>query len=477
MNKNFEKFKPNILVIGDLMIDNYLWGDSNRISPEAPVQIVDIKKESQILGGAGNVVNNLQSLNADVSVMSIIGNCRISEELKSLFKKNHISTEFLFSEKERITSKKTRLVSARQQVVRFDIDCNKDIKSSSEKKLLDAFQSVVQLYDAIILSDYGKGVLTNSLTRNIIRSAGKLNIPVLVDPKGSDYSKYSGAYLLTPNRKEASEATNIDLVDDASVDLALKKLKEDFSLRYSLITLSEDGIVLYDNKKQHFPTLAQEVYDVTGAGDTVIASLGFAISCKLNISEAVKFANTAAGIVVGKIGSATVSLEEVIKFKYNNVTSKNSSKDCIKSFDDILDICKEAKSQNKRIVFTNGCFDILHSGHVQYLEKSKEFGDILIVGINSDSSVRTLKGSSRPINNQDDRAGIIGSLKPVDYVVIFNEETPLKLIEIIKPNILVKGGDYKNQSIVGSEIADEVKIVDFLSGKSTTNIIEKIIGK
>jgi D-beta-D-heptose 7-phosphate kinase/D-beta-D-heptose 1-phosphate adenosyltransferase len=463
---------PKILVLGDLIIDDYLWGSSERISPEAPVQIVNISKKSTVLGGAGNVVKNLNALGAEVDIISVIGDCKVSIEVKNLLSQINVKTSNLVTEKNRITSKKSRVISSNQQVIRYDFESINEINSQSQKIILDKFNQMIINYDIVLLSDYGKGLLTKELTQSLIKIAKKYKKKVLIDPKGQDYSKYNGAFLLTPNMKEASESTHIDIKDTESLFKAITHLKKQCNLKISLITMSDQGVAVFDKKLRIHPTSALEVFDVTGAGDTVLASLGFALSCDSNIDDAVKFANLASGIVVGKVGSASATINEILK--YESSLNQSSSSQHIKTFKEIAAIADELKNKNKKIIFTNGCFDILHIGHVQYLEKAKSFGDILIIGLNSDLSVKNLKGKNRPINSQSDRAYILAALEVVDYVVIFDEDTPLKLIELIKPDILVKGSDYKGKEVIGSEIAKELRLVEFIQNSSTSEIIKKI---
>jgi len=465
--------KPNILVIGDLMIDHYLWGNVNRISPEAPVQVVEVEKETTVLGGAGNVVNNLVALGADVMVMSVVGEDKNGDEITQMLESIKVK-HYLICDKNRKTTKKSRIIASHQQVVRYDHESKEDISAESEALLTTGLLNIIEEFDVVLVSDYGKGVITDSLMGKINFCASGNDVKVLVDPKGDDYSKYIGSYLLTPNKKEAQIATKMEINDDASLKVALKKLHNTACLQVPMITLSEDGIAILDENNNVIkkPTVAREVYDVTGAGDTVLASLGYCLAKDDNIVEAMEFANLAAGVVVGKIGSATATLEEIEEYKSS--LHKSSIESHIKTFKEIENTVERLKKQNKKIVFTNGCFDILHKGHVQYLDKAKSFGDVLILGLNSDSSVKALKGDNRPINTQDDRAYILAALESVDYVVIFDDNTPLSLIQIVQPDILVKGGDYEGKEVVGSDIAKEVKLVQFVDGKSTTKTIEKI---
>ncbi len=471
MIASLQKAHPRILVIGDLMIDHYLWGSCERISPEAPVQVVAVQKETTVLGGAGNVVNNLVSLGAKVSVASVIGDDENGVELQTMLEEIAVDTKNIIRQSGRKTSKKSRIIASNQQIVRYDQESKEDVSSQASQKLIKSIENELESYDAIILSDYGKGVLTEEFTKYIIAMANAKSKKVFVDPKGEDYTKYSGAYTLTPNKKEASLATKIE-IDEDSLQEALLKLKSTCKLTLSLITLSEDGIAVYDDTLKRFPTVAKEVYDVTGAGDTVIASLAFAIASNKTIDEACVFANLAAGVVVGKIGSATVTIDEIEE--YESTLHKSMSESHIKTFEEIDRLVQRYKAQNKKIVFTNGCFDILHVGHVKYLQEAKSFGDVLIVGLNSDASVRRLKGKNRPVNTAEDRAYLLAALEAVDFVVPFEDDTPYDLIKMIAPDVLVKGGDYEGKEVVGTEFSKELKLVQFVDGKSTTRTIQKI---
>lgn len=453
------------MVVGDLMIDHYVKGECSRISPEAPVQVVDVKYEENRLGGACNVAHNLSALGAKVQLCGVVGEDEQAIKLCSLIQEKGIGSELIFTSPQRMTTQKSRILVSNQQILRID----REKKQAIEQELLDAMfkaiQSKIKEFDALILSDYGKGVLTFEMTQRLILLAQMHHKIILCDPKGSDYSKYRGATLLTPNKKEAFEATGIEIVDKDSLLKALEKLKKECELAYSMITLSEDGIGILDQEMEIIPTQAQEVYDVTGAGDTVISALAFALASGKTIHQACRFANTAAAVVVAKVGSAVANQEEILSFQ--------------KSANNIIDfkiITLDQLPRTKNLVFTNGCFDILHRGHVQYLQKAKALGDMLVVGLNSDASVRKIKGEDRPINPQEDRAYLLASLECVDYVIIFDELTPYELIREISPQILVKGADYEGKEVVGSEFAQEVRLIDFVEGKSTTNVIEKIKG-
>lgn len=453
---------PNILVVGDLMIDNYVWGSVERISPEAPVQILKITKEENKLGGACNVALNLISLGAKAHICGIIGDDIDGNLLISMLDSANINRNLLCVKSDFHSIKKTRFIASHQQVLRVD---RESPNASLDSSILQKIESKINEFDAIILSDYAKGALSIDFTKSIIALANKHNKLILCDPKGDDYSKYANSTLLTPNKKEAQIATKITISSKETLLDSIKKLKNDYHLQYALITLSEDGIAIFDDKLTQIPTLAKEVFDVTGAGDTVIAALAFGLCSKMDIYESSKFANAAAAVVVGKIGSAQASRSEILSIMGD-----------MGEHIDEIELIADLKKNGKKIVFTNGCFDILHFGHISYLKKAKSFGDILIVGLNSNHSIKKLKGDSRPINDEYDRANILKALECVDFVIIFDEETPLNLIKKIKPDILVKGADYQGKEVVGSEIVKDVRLVEFIPNKSTSNIIKTIQG-
>ena len=460
-----------IAVVGDLMLDHYLWGRSERISPEAPVPIVEITKEEDRLGGAGNVVNNLLSLGADVLVSSVVG--RNHRRLFDLLEEKHIDTSGFFVDPGRETIVKSRVIASHQQVVRYDLESTHPIAEDYEKKILSFLERHIAAIDIILLSDYEKGVLTASLTRQIITLARKHDTKLIIDPK-KNFAKYSGAWMLKPNKKELSLAAGFEIRSKDDLLKAGWKVKKELDVDNLLVTLSEDGMALFSDEFHEVPTLTKEVYDVTGAGDTVLAGLGYFLSTSDDLLGAMHFANMAAAVVIGKLGSATVSREEIQEIERsidNDVEHK------LVSFETIEELAKDLKRQNKSIVFTNGCFDILHLGHVKYLQKAKGLGDVLIVGLNSDASVARLKGPGRPVTAEYDRAYLLASLEVVDYVVVFSEDTPYELIKKILPDTLVKGSDYRGKEVVGSDLAKSVRLIDVVEGRSTTSIIERMGGK
>ena len=458
---------PRILVIGDLMCDHYLFGGSNRISPEAPVPVFDIKEEKTLLGGAGNVINNLLALNTKVTCLSVLGSDENAEFLEDRLASKNVKT-YIIKQNDRHTSKKTRLISSNQQIVRFDKESTENINKESSEKLIQILNSIIDDIDVVILSDYNKGVLHETLTKEIISVVKENKKIVLIDPKKQDYSLYENADIVTPNKKEASLCVGYELNSKEDIIRAGNEIKQKYSIKNVVITLSEDGMAIFSDDVYFLSTKAKEVYDVTGAGDTVISAIAYYYSQGLNIYNACKFANMAAAVVVEKIGSATASLEEI---KAQENTFDTSAK--IKNQKDLKGILKTRR--NKKIVFTNGCFDIIHIGHIKYLQEARSCGDILILGLNSDRSVRELKGENRPINNENDRAYVLSAFEVVDSVVIFDSEDELReLIEKIAPDVLVKGSDYEGKRVEGLQYAKELKLVKFIDGKSTTKTIEKI---
>ncbi|MBT0665570.1 D-glycero-beta-D-manno-heptose-7-phosphate kinase [Geobacter pelophilus] len=466
------------LVVGDLMLDEYLWGKADRISPEAPVQVVDIKREELRLGGAGNVVNNLVALGCRVTACSIIGDDENGQMLLEAFTSRGVDTAGVFVDPARKTSKKTRVLASNQQIVRIDRETRGAISAESERRLVEYIRSAATGCRVILVSDYLKGVLTSGVLAAIVEFGRGAGIPVVVDPKGTDYGRYSGVTILTPNRKEAEAATGIAISDEASLGLAAKQLLDGAALDALLITRSEQGMSLFmgDGEIEHIPTVAREVFDVTGAGDTVLAVLGLALAGGMPFSESARLANVAAGIAVAKVGTSTVTPAEIIAEVGRGHLDSDSK---IKHLDVMRRITDEARARGQRIVFTNGCFDLIHFGHVKYLQKARSLGDLLVLGLNSDASVRRLKGEKRPLINQDERAHLLAALDCVDYVVIFDDDTPLHLIEAVRPNILVKGGDYTREGVVGHEQVESwggrVELVEFVDGRSTSGIIEKIV--
>ena len=465
------------LVVGDLMLDEYIWGAVDRISPEAPVQIVEVKRKELRLGGAGNVINNLLTLNCQVDVVSVVGDDDDGQFLLRRLAERGVHQHGVFSQLNRVTSRKTRVLASNQQMLRIDQETRAKISKESEERILSYVQDTLSSLDVIFLSDYQKGVLTDRLLKEVIAIGRKANIPVLVDPKGDDYSKYLGATLLTPNRKEAQTATGISITDEATLLEAGRKLLADLELDALVLTRSEEGMTVFSSDGEiHLPTVAREIFDVSGAGDTVLSLFGLGMAQKLPLGCSAGLANLAAGIAVGKVGTSTVSAQEILA----TVSSQQHEADQkIRNAPLLKNILAGERQKGKTVVFTNGCFDLLHVGHVKYLQSARQLGDLLVLGLNSDASIQRLKGPNRPLIGEEERAHILAALDCIDYVVVFDEDTPLELITALRPDILVKGGDYTPEGVVGKELVESyggrVELINFVDGKSTTGIVEKIL--
>jgi len=462
--------RKKIAVIGDFMLDHYFYGEAKRLSPEAPVPVVLVKEEKYLLGGAGNVVRNIRGFGAEIYAFGIIGEDQEGSKIIDLLINEGVSVDNIFQSNSHTTTLKSRIVVDGHQIVRVDKEKLIESSLNLQKLVIDNLISIIHEVDVLVLSDYGKGMLNDNLLREIIDLCNSKGVKVLVDPKGKDFTKYQGAYLVTPNKLEAILATGVEIFDKMTIKTALTRLKDILQNESQIITLGSEGIaMLRDEEFSVFPALSKDVIDVTGAGDTVIASLAFQLALGKNLEESIIFSNKAASIVVQKKGSAVVTLEEIEK-----LSIKDSFMKVFKNIDDFEEIYNEIRIDRK-VVFTNGCFDILHSGHVKYLKEAKLNGDLLIIGLNSDSSVRSIKGPKRPVNDQVDRAIILSALEFVDYIVIFNEETPINLLKKLKPDILVKGSDYNIQNVIGREFATKTILIPFVDGKSTSEIIKKII--
>lgn len=464
----------HILVVGDVMLDNYYVGDVRRISPEAPVPVFRKRSERSVLGGAANVAANLVAANQQPCMMSIIGRDANGKTMMQLFENLDINAD-LVNSLQRSTTIKTRfLADNNQQLLRLDVEDTDPITKVESNMLLKKLQKVIGNFDLILMSDYLKGLLTQEFTQGVIKMARKHDIPVVIDVKDPKYGKYYGATLLKPNLNELRSLTGKNVQTDEEIVEAAEELRKRSNCQYVLTTLGAKGMVLVGDGEPYFvKSLAREVYDVSGAGDTTIAYLATCMANEMPIRESVDIANYAAGIQVGKVGTSSVSWQEVrdlISNEDHGIAHKILSAEELNSF--------RKDNAQKKIVFTNGCFDILHVGHKRYLQQAATLGDILVVGVNSDASVRRLKGPTRPVNNEQDRAEMLSALGFIDYVVIFDEDTPYELIKKIQPDVLVKGGDYKPEEVVGKDIVEarggQLELISFVEGKSTTNIIKKI---
>mgnify|MGYP001078770764 CR=1 FL=1 len=466
--------KKNILVIGDAMLDTYYEGLINRISPEAPVPVFRKISERSVLGGAANVAANLIAAGQNTSFAAIIGDDENGRKLKEHLKNQNIDTSLMLTGR-RDTTVKTRFMAGNnQQVLRLDIEDTSPVIDKEADKLIETILSKIDRIDLIVLSDYNKGLLTDYFTQKIIKLANQRQIHTLIDVKDVNYKKYDGAYLLKPNKKELHDLTGMSVGCDDEIFKASEFLRTITSCDFVLTTCGARGMLLKgENLEFAIDSVGQEVFDVTGAGDTTIAYLATCLVNGINIMDSVRISNYAAGLQVAKVGTSSVYLHEVSDFLMEgrkNVAHKVIDRQEAKDI--------REKYKDKKIVFTNGCFDILHAGHVRYLSQAAKLGDILVLGLNSDNSTRRLKGPERPINNETDRAEVLSNLSSIDYVVIFDEDTPYELISDIQPDVLVKGADYDGKEVVGTDLVESrggiVKLIDFVLGYSTTSIIDKI---
>ncbi|MBW3012120.1 D-glycero-beta-D-manno-heptose 1-phosphate adenylyltransferase [Candidatus Woesearchaeota archaeon] len=453
----------NILVVGDIMLDEYVFGHAEKISQEAPVLVLSVKNDEYRLGGAANTANNIVALGANCKLIGVTGNDEARKILEKHLKDKGIKSVLINSSKP--TIRKTRMISQSQQIVRIDREDKAAILPDVEKKVVDAISSAGK-FDAIIVSDYAKG----TITRKILAELKKKKTNIFVDPKPEQSSIYSDFYLMTPNQKEAESVFNFSAKTQEDVDFLGKQLVKRFNSNI-VLTRGRNGMSIFelDGSVTHLPTEAKEVYDVSGAGDTVVAALALGVAAGADLKEAAIIANHAAAIKIGKFGTAPVHQKEL-----EDIFTQEQTK--IKTRKQIEQISKELKAQGKVVVFTNGCFDILHVGHVRLLEKAKSLGDVLVLGLNTDASVKRLKGPTRPIINERERAEVMAALSFVDYVVFFDEDEPSAIIRQVKPSIHVKGGDYKADDMpetpVVKKYGGKVVIIPLVKGKSTTKIIE-----
>jgi D-beta-D-heptose 7-phosphate kinase/D-beta-D-heptose 1-phosphate adenosyltransferase len=466
-----------ILVVGDLMIDEYIWGTVDRISPEAPVQVVSVTREDFTLGGAGNVINNLIALGAQVWAMGVIGTGTNGRIVREKLNDLGVQTDGVVTESKRMTTRKTRIIAAHQHVLRIDRETRADIDPKSFKNLVKEAQTIIPAVDVVLVSDYAKGLLTPEFLERLIELAKRHSKPLLVDPKGIDYTKYAGASLLKPNQKEAAAATGIDIIDQQTLFTAGRRLVNNMGIKRVLITCGKDGMVLFEPKRKPYVihTEARQVFDVSGAGDTVLSVLGLALAAGASYRSGMELANTAAGLVVSKVGTATIGpreLESAIHKSLDAGARKYASLSMLET------ICKDLKRNNRKIVLTNGCFDLLHAGHIMLLNEAKKLGDILVVAIDDDDSVRRLKGPNRPVIRADQRVKMMAALDDVDYVTIFKSESLAQLVASIQPDVLTKGSNYKNATIIGQESVEKsggrVVLIPISEDVSSSGIIDKI---
>lgn len=468
--------RGRVLVVGDILLDKYFWGDVGRVSPEAPVLIVRLVEQTDNPGGAGNVMLNLAQIGLSVAAVGFVGNDPSGGRLLERLGAAGVDVGGVVRWEDRPTITKTRVVGGHQQIVRLDEEDLRPAPPSSLQQLQaridEAFERGV---DAVILSDYAKGALPESVCQAVIGRARALDVPVIVDPKGRDFRKYRGATTLTPNRAEFNAAAASH--EDAGFVEAAQRLLDELALDFLVVTQAERGISLIDGRGgHHSPALAREVFDVSGAGDTVIALLTAGLVAGLEFGDVLHLANLAAGVVVGKVGTVPVRADELLDAIDATQAIERSGK--ITDLPALLRTVARWRAKGECVVFTNGCFDLLHAGHIKLIERARAEGTRLIVGLNSDRSVRQLKGSTRPVIPEGDRMQVLAALGSVDAVILFEEETPLRLIEAIRPDVLVKGGDYEDHQVVGGDVVrasgGKVVLIPLVEGRSTTRIVSKL---
>jgi D-beta-D-heptose 7-phosphate kinase / D-beta-D-heptose 1-phosphate adenosyltransferase len=462
--------KARVLVVGDVMLDRYWHGPVARISPEAPVPVVHVKRTEDRPGGAGNVALNIKALGAQVSLLGVIGDDEPGRQLQERLKAAGIGGELLV-DKQFPTIMKLRVLSQHQQLIRLDFE--EELHEVNQSALIEAYKKALKNTDIVLLSDYAKGTLVDPVM--LIALAKQAKVPVFVDPKQDDFTIYAGADCVTPNLKEFEQIVG-RCKHEADIMRKGRELLKEHQLGALLITRGEHGMTLIREKENevHVPTQAKEVFDVTGAGDTVIATFATAVASGSPLDEAMRLANVAAGLSVGKLGASVVTVPELRRA----LRSKKANVSGVLTVDQLQLMLEEAKAHGEKVVFTNGCFDILHAGHMLYLREAKSLGDRLIVAVNSDESVKKLKGPGRPVNSLEKRMAVLAGVGVVDWVVSFSDDTPIPLLKALQPDVLVKGGDYTKSEVVGGDIVEtyggEVKVLGVLEGESTTNLINKI---
>ncbi len=466
-----------VVIVGDVMLDEYLRGSVRRISPEAPVPVLEAATSDLTLGGAANVAHNLATLGAEVRLVGVVGSDAFADQLSGLCRARAVDASGLVRDPGRVTTHKLRVVAQGQHVLRIDREQPASLSAGVEQALVERALAAMEGAHAVVLSDYLKGCLTEGLLRAVIDGARARGLPVLVDPKGERYERYRGADVLTPNVGELAMATGLPVDGEAQLLEAARRLRGLTGARTVLVTCGKEGMLLVgEGAPVRIAAEAREVYDVTGAGDTVIAAFALGLVRGLSDAAAARLANTAAGVVVGKLGTATVTLAEL---ESRRLEAARPGAGKVVELPALLDLLAAARAQDKAVVFTNGCFDLVHAGHVDYLEVARRQGDLLVVGLNTDASVKRLKGPTRPLVPGIERARVLAGLACVDYVVLFDEDTPQALIEAVRPDVLVKGADYKPEQVVGADFVKSyggrLELVPLTLGQSTSKLIERIL--
>ena len=467
--------RTSVLVVGDAMLDRYVYGTVNRVSPEAPIPILNVERDVAMPGGAGNVVRNLTALGAAVAFVSVVGDDQAGSDLTGLIGGQPNVEPWLLVQGGRTTTTKTRYIAQGQQMLRADHEEVHPIHAKLAERLVRITQDALTATTITVLSDYNKGVLAGDLPARIIAAARATGRRVIVDPKGSDYGRYAGADIITPNRRELAEAAGRALDGEADIVAAARALRDAHGFGAVLVTRAEDGMTLLDGDQvHHFPAEAAEVYDVSGAGDTVVATLAAGLAAGLDLPIAVRLANIAAGIVVGKVGTAVARESDLLAA----LSPQGGALRKVVTREQAAEQCERWRQRGWRIGFTNGCFDLLHPGHIHLLEQARSQCDRLVVGLNSDASVSRLKGPTRPVQHEAARAAVLGSVSAVDLVCIYDEDTPETTLQAIRPDLLVKGADYTIDAVVGAAFVQSyggrVLLADLMPGFSTTATVQRL---
>jgi D-beta-D-heptose 7-phosphate kinase/D-beta-D-heptose 1-phosphate adenosyltransferase len=472
--------RARILVVGDVMLDRFVYGTVERISPEAPVPVVRVERESVMLGGAGNVARNVAGLGARATLLSLVGDDSAGHEVQALIASETALDADLVVEPGRPTTVKTRYVSGSHQLLRADRETARPVGELGLARLIGAFEAALDDHDVVVLSDYAKGVLSDEALPALISRANARGVPVIADPKHTDFTRYRGVTLIKPNRKELIAATHVPALDDDEIEVAARIVQADTGIAHVLVTRGERGMTLVgpDGALEHLPTRAREVFDVSGAGDTVLATLATAIAAGASPLAAAQLANLAAGIVVGKVGTAPIRLAELAAGLAGGGVGTSAPK--VVNAAEAAEIVAGWRALGLKVGFTNGCFDLIHPGHVSLLGQARAACDRLVVGVNTDASVRRLKGPTRPVQDETSRATVLAALAPVDLVVPFAEDTPIELIRALRPDVLVKGADYTVETVVGADVVQSyggrVLLAELSAGHSTTATIGRMAG-
>src|SRR5579884_1101518 len=480
--------QPRVLVVGDLMLDRYVWGDAERISQEAPVILLRADRREERLGGASSVATMLRALGARVSLGGVVGNDPAAGHIRQMLENLAIDHEAVITDPDRPSTVKERYIGRAQhkhpqQMIRVDYEVRTPVASPIEQRFVQMLRAQLRLADVVLISDYDKGVCTPAVLGAIISEARGRGIPCVADPlRGPDYSKYQGCAAITPNRIEAGLAAGMVVDTPARALEAADALQKQLHLDAGIVTLDKDGMALAhrDGRQLVFPTRPRQVYDITGAGDMVLSVLGMGLAAGADYEAAIRLANVAGGLEVEKIGVATVTRDEMLRdlLRAGPPAGLTSGVEKVLGADALRHELECRRRLSQRVAFTNGCFDVLHAGHVQYLLEARAQADLLVVGLNSDASVRALKGPNRPINAVQPRAQVLAALQPVDFICVFEESTPLELIRLLRPDVLVKGADYRKDQVVGASFVESyggrIHLATYRDGYSTTDLLQRL---